>query len=459
MANINKSNNSSVNVTQTTETEELIVATVLEQTSVAELTSTSIDIRRSTASTEEVSEAISIFVNDHSIIHDTDSTLRIYESSSKELVIHRRGLMPTTAVFIKYFKRFAKQETTQVNLSNNLTIGQLDTSNRFTPAFGGTNYSGLGVTSVDTSISWDVKAIGKSYLESFVVLEGPYRFVTNQLYEITKQIYLLDFGTLIVSGKVRDFTFYNGGKDPLQVSSIALSPSFGIAIDGLAVGDVIQPYQQLTFNVLAYQNRGALIVNDFFTIHFTNGQELRIYIKVQRVTDFSIAFAPDKNSYSEQYIFKTAVFKSFNNTESRKSLLDKPKNKVSYSITIHDYDRRRLLEHLLFNGEATFVRQPMWSRALKILQPVVGSNIIYCDTARANYEVGEEVTIYDTEQLISVIVKVTNVTQDHIEVNRGVNAAEGSYVIPVKKMKLSSSVTGEEFANNMVRYNITAEEF
>ena len=170
----------------------------------------------------------------------------------------------------------------------------------------------------------------------------------------------------------------------------------------------------------------------------------------------SFMLAPNRDTYSESYKFRTAEFIGINGKKSSKSLITYPKRSCKYSAVAFFPQEHRMFLNGMMIGMTFKVIHPLWGRSAVITSSNIGTTI-YCDTTNSNFEVGEDVFIVldrDKHQ----IVTITSVNIDNIVVSESVSTYKGHLILPsfygIMTGSLDSTYTGENFAE----FNISVEE-
>ena len=156
-------------------------------------------------------------------------------------------------------------------------------------------------------------------------------------------------------------------------------------------------------------------------------------------------FAPEINwltSLVEEHEYETTVFRAFDDTEQRQSLMNVPHRRLSYSISALEGREAQFLEGLIRRVQADPCYVPYW-RGAKYLDLAITSstNTIMVDTVGTGFEINNWVMLY-LDPHTTLVREITGIYTDHLTVTPNVSGVwpRRTKVVPAFLGQLAPSV-------------------
>ncbi len=284
--------------------------------------------------------------------------------------------------------------------------------------------------------------------------------VQNRVGSDNDQIYmglfarLIDFGLLLTDTTVQ-ITITNLTIDSVEITDVAWLSDIGVTTT-LTTGTTLVKNQSKVFEITALSSTGRSTVDSIFTITFDNGSTLTINLLILRVSSLVYSLIPDRRSYSESYTYKTEIVEFTTGVESRRQLMTTPKRTVSYSVTLTNNSITEYSKSISqLSMHVPFV-QPFWFYKTLITIPHTTSSIITFNTIGLYYEVGGYCVII-SDQMYPVLLRVTAVEDNYIQVNVPFKMLDDFYVLPAVPMfnKKAISNSYDTYTTNTIKYDLT----
>ena len=267
----------------------------------------------------------------------------------------------------------------------------------------------------------------------------------------------LDYGFIKYTTD-KDFTIISGDPENMVVTDIIIPHYFGVTVSGIEVGSTLVAGQYVEFVVTAHDNVGRAEVSGFFTIHFGNGQIVKIWVALTRQLVYDLFLAPDRGAYTESISYDTKVFTSISNVRKTAPKMDRYKYSCKYTATATSTTKHRAFLNIFRKALWVPVIHPLWGQATKVTAFISDGAVINCVTDGCDFHIGDQVFIFkgpDSYHKAFVLA----IHPLNIVIDRKLTTDTDQLVMPsfqgVAKGTIGTSYTVESYA----KLSIEVEEF
>jgi hypothetical protein len=244
---------------------------------------------------------------------------------------------------------------------------------------------------------------------------GQSDFMYGQSYGTYPDDSVLDYGQGIVInlGIIDGETTFNIGiwntNDYVVTVDDVSDLVFGMSIDGIAVGDTINPFQELNA-VVTISDFAPPIINTEIVFDLDNGETIS-FIVVARI-GIELIDAPQR-LMNETLQFKTNIITTRNGKEQRLGLRNAPRQSFALKYEFAAERNAKLVRNLIEGLCDRPYLIPVWQEQVRGLSITAGESVVSCDTRYGDFYDGGAILIIegDTYEILgSKTVTDTQIT-------------------------------------------------
>lgn len=265
----------------------------------------------------------------------------------------------------------------------------------------------------------------------------------------------LDLGNL-VSTQSRTVSLWNAFLAPVAYNALETSGLDGITLvppAGVTPPTTLAELQFITYG-LTIDLSGPPTVNASLT--FTIGtDEYVVPITGRRVV--LMPFGPNWSSGVEETLtFQTAVSRSWDGTEQRRSLRRTPRRRMGYTAVLSRSEVQRL-DNLLYGWQGRLYAVPLWAEPTSLQSSVsLGGDTLTIETANKTFAAGGLLALY-LNSGVSEVREILSVTGSTVVLRSPVTRFwdAGTRVYPAMVAALATDVTARRLTESVVETSLS----
>ena len=380
--------------------------------------------------TINITEILDTVVNTVGVSKSIEHALNIYESTAKTVISYKTGSGNLLYIY--------NNVSPYVREHHLISFLGVTSTTKKTTVFTSPK-TGLNGNSPKVINNYSILDRGSKKITMSTINRGQLQTIPNGA--------SLDYG-FIKYPKTYPFTVISGGPEDVTITEIIIPDYFGILVSGIAVGDIVPPGEEVSFNVTA-TDVGRTNIDGFFTIHFSDGNILRVYVKLTRELVFDLFISPNRKEYNESIVYNTVLFNSINNVVKTKSLMNNYKYECKYSATTPTSLQHRAFLNIFRKALTVPVIQPLWGQTTEVTEYVENAAVIKCVGEYSDFRVGNQVFVFkDADNYHKAFVVAVNAGS--LIIDRKMTTKVGWLVVPsftgIAKGDINTSYSGERAA-------------
>jgi hypothetical protein len=259
----------------------------------------------------------------------------------------------------------------------------------------------------------------------------------NRVHIVPKTI---DLGNL-VNVTQKPFVLWNAHIDAKTLNEVNSNGALGLAVtDFSTMPSDFAPLAEKTYTLTAF-TEGPNVINASYQFVFASGDVAQLDITGQRLIVFP--FKPNwESAVTETLEWKTNVLKSYDDSEQRRKLRNKPRRGFEYKFLVKN-DAAKLLENMLIGWQSRDFAVPVWmDRGQLTDTAAIGEMTIKLDTTNIGFENGTMALLYNGYDNYEAVT-ISSFTESQVNISFPLQKTWhiGSMVYPIVVGHLPTSIS------------------